>query len=56
MKKFIPYILAYIIVASGTAVYPHIYAHFTRSAPIVYHNAVAIVLTHISQINFTNGS
>jgi hypothetical protein len=32
MKKLIPYIISYLIVASGTAVYPHIYRHFISQA------------------------
>jgi hypothetical protein len=44
MKKLIPYILAYLIVATGTAVYPHIYRHFVRQAPTVFPaDSVALV-------------
>jgi hypothetical protein len=45
MKKLIPYILAYVIVATATAVYPHIYRHFATQAPYTYpHDSVAVVL------------
>ncbi|MGC9942948.1 MAG: hypothetical protein ABSE48_14040 [Verrucomicrobiota bacterium] len=45
MKKLIPYILAYLIVASGTALYPHVFRHFVRTAPVPFPpNAVAVVL------------
>jgi hypothetical protein len=44
MKKLIPYILAYLIVATGTAVYPHIYRHFASQAPtILPADSVAII-------------
>jgi hypothetical protein len=45
MKKLIPYILAYFIVATCTAIYPHIYRHFVNHAPVVSpHTSVAVVL------------
>jgi hypothetical protein len=54
MKKITPYILAYLIVATGTAVYPHIYRHFVSQAPYTYpHDTVAVVLTAgMSQAEF----
>jgi hypothetical protein len=46
MKKLIPYILAYLIVATGTAVYPHIYRHFVSQPPTVFPaDTVALVST-----------
>jgi hypothetical protein len=45
MKKLIPYILAYVIVATATAVYPHIYRHFASYPPSVApHNSVTVIL------------
>jgi hypothetical protein len=54
MKKLIPYILAYLIVATGTAAYSHIYRHFVTQAPYTYpHDTVAVVLTAgMSQAEF----
>lgn len=44
MKRIIPYILAYIIVATGTAIYPRIHAHFVKNPPDgISANLVAIV-------------
>jgi hypothetical protein len=45
MKKLIPYILAYLIVATGTLVYTRIVRHFSSYPPSVApHNSVAIIL------------
>jgi hypothetical protein len=45
MKKLIPYIISYIIIATATAVYPRIYWHFASYPPSVEpHNSVAIIL------------
>jgi len=44
MKKLIPYILAYIIVATGTFLYPRIYAHFVKyPSTLISANLAAIV-------------
>ena len=46
MKKLIPYIISYLIVATGTAVYPHIYRHFFSQAPITFpSDTVAVIST-----------
>jgi hypothetical protein len=54
MKKLIPYILAYLIVATGTAVYPRIYRHFVSQAPYTFpHDSVAVILNAgMSQADF----
>jgi hypothetical protein len=45
MKKLIPYIISYLIVATATAVYPRIYRHFASQAPYTFpHGSVAVVL------------
>ncbi len=45
MKKFTPYILAYLIVATCTAIYPYVYRHLISSTPTVMpHDSVAVVL------------
>jgi hypothetical protein len=45
MKTLIPYILAYLIVATCTAVYPQIYRHFVSHAPVMLpHSSVSVVL------------
>ncbi|MGH7952837.1 MAG: hypothetical protein ACREFE_13095 [Limisphaerales bacterium] len=46
MKKLTPYILAYLIVATCTAVYPYIYRHVFMSSmtEVMPHGSVAVVL------------
>jgi len=45
MKKLIPYILAYLIVATATAIYPHISRLLFTSAPAPFPpNTVALVV------------
>jgi hypothetical protein len=45
MKKLVPFILAYFIVATCKEVYSHGYRHFVSRAPgLVSHNFVAVVL------------
>jgi len=45
MKKLIPYIISYLIVATATAVYPRIYRHYASQAPYTFpHGSVAVVL------------
>jgi hypothetical protein len=36
MRKLLPYIISYLIVATGTAVYPHIYRHLVSQPPIAF--------------------
>jgi hypothetical protein len=45
MKKLIPYIISYVLVATATLLYPRIYMHFS-SYPLTVapHNAVAVIL------------
>ena len=44
MKKFLPYILAYLIVATATAVYPHIYMHLVKGTHGAFpRNSVTVV-------------
>ncbi len=53
MKKIIPYILAYVIVATGTAIYPHIYRHFAEKPTIVAASNIVVVLNPgLSQSEF----
>jgi len=45
MKKLIPYIISYLLVATGTFFYPRIYMHFASYPPTVApHNSVAVIL------------
>ena len=45
MKKLIPYILAYLIVATCTAAYPHISRHFVSHEPVILpYSSVAVAL------------
>jgi hypothetical protein len=43
MKKLIPYILSYLIVASGTAAYPYIYLHFTKPVTDILPHTVLLL-------------
>jgi hypothetical protein len=45
MKKLIPYILAYLIVATGTAVYPYVYRHLlSPTITVAPRGSVAVVV------------
>jgi hypothetical protein len=44
VKKLIPYIISYLIVATGTVVYARIYRHFASHAPIIVpHDSIAVI-------------
>ena len=45
MKKFTPYVLAYLIVATCTAIYPYIYRHVLgQTSTMPRHDTVSVVI------------